>query len=100
MEKYGSTGVQECVNMAVFGILKQIVVYPVENEHKLTDQKGNILPDAHLVPEGSTALDLAFRIHTDIGEKFIGAIDCKTKKKIGKDYVLKNNDVIKIITCR
>ena len=100
MEKYGSTGVQECVNTAVFGILKQIVVYPVENEHKLTDQKGNILPDAHLVPEGSTALDLAFRIHTDIGEKFIGAIDCKTKKKIGKDYVLKNNDVIKIITCR
>ncbi len=97
LERLGSTGVQECLNTAVFDTLKQIVVYCVENENKLTDSKGNVLPDAHLMPEGSTALDLAYRIHTDIGDKFIGAIDCKTKKKIGRDHILTNDCVIKIL---
>ncbi|MEM2918946.1 MAG: redox-regulated ATPase YchF [Candidatus Altiarchaeota archaeon] len=98
LEKYNSTGVQECINTAIFSILKRIVVYPVENENKLTDQKGNILPDAYLMPEGSTTLDLAFKIHTEIGEKFIAAVDCRTKRKLGKDNILKNNDVMKIIS--
>jgi ribosome-binding ATPase YchF (GTP1/OBG family) len=97
LQKFGSTGVQKSINTAVFDILKQIVVYPVENENKLTDSKGNVLPDAHLLPEGSTALDLAYKIHTDIGDKFMGAIDCRTKKKIGKDHVLRGGDVIKIL---
>lgn len=100
LQKFGSTGVQQCLNTAVFDVLKMIVVYPVENENKLTDSKGNVLPDAYLLPEGSTALDLAYKIHTDIGDKFIGAIDCRTKKKIGKDHVLGDGDVIKILTSR
>ena len=74
-----------------------IVVYPVEDENKLTDKQGNVLPDAYLMPKGSTALDLAYKIHTDIGEKFIGAIDCKTHKRVGKDYELKDGDIIKIL---
>jgi len=100
LNKYGSTGVQECLNTAVFKILKQIVVYPIENENKLMDSKGNVLPDAYLLPEGSTALDLAYKVHTDIGNKFIGAIDCKTKMKVGKEHQLKPGDVIKIIAGR
>ncbi|MBN2014378.1 MAG: redox-regulated ATPase YchF [Candidatus Altiarchaeota archaeon] len=97
LERFGSTGVQECLNTAVFDVLRQIVVYPVENENKLTDSKGNVLPDARLLPEGGTALDLAYKIHTDIGDKFIGAIDCRTRKKIGRDHVLRDGDVIKVI---
>ncbi len=97
LKKFGSTGVQQSLNNAVLDILKQIVVYPVENENKLTDSKGNVLPDAYLVPEGGTVLDLAYKVHTDIGDKFIGAIDCRTKKKIGKEHVLKDRDVIKIL---
>jgi hypothetical protein len=93
-----NTGVQQCLNKAVFDFLKYIVVYPVENEHKLTDSKGNILPDAILLQSGSTALDLAFAIHTDIGNSFIGAIDAQTGKKIGKDTELKNGDIVKILT--
>lgn len=100
LKKYSSTGVQQCLNIAVLDILRQIVVYPVENENRLTDKKGNVLPDAYLVPEGSTALDLAYKVHTDIGDRFIGAIDCRTKKKIGKEHVLKDGDVIKILTRR
>jgi len=96
IEKYGSTGVQVALNKAVFELLNYIVVYPVEDENKLSDKDGNVLPDAFLMPPNSTALDLAFKIHTELGEKFICAIDARTKKKLGKNYVLKNNDIIKI----
>lgn len=99
-EEFGSTGVQNCLNSAVFDILKMIVVYPVENENRFTDSKGNILPDTYLLPEESTVLDLAYKVHSEIGDKFIGAIDCRTKKRIGKDHLLKNGDIIKIITRR
>lgn len=98
--KYGSTGVQDCLNRAVFDLLNYIVVYPVEDENKLSDKKGNVLPDAFLVPKGTTALELAFKIHTDIGEKFVSAIDARTKRRLGKDYELRNNDVIKIMTAK
>jgi len=98
LDKYGSTGVQDCLNKAVFDFMKYIAIYPVENEHKLSDKKGNILPDVFLMPPDSTALDLAFKVHTDIGQKFIGAIDAKNGKKVGSDHNLKNNDIIKILT--
>jgi ribosome-binding ATPase YchF (GTP1/OBG family) len=100
INKYGSTGVQDCLNKAVFDLLGYIVVYPVEDENKLCDKNGNVLPDAFLMPKGSTALDLAYKIHTEIGEKFIAAIDARTKKRLGKDYVLKNNDVIRIMVAK
>jgi ribosome-binding ATPase YchF (GTP1/OBG family) len=81
-------------------LLNYIVVFPVEDENKLTDGNGRVLPDAYLLPKGATALDLAYKIHSDIGDKFIGAIDCRTKRKIGKETELKNGDIIKIITRR
>jgi len=96
LEKFGSTGIQDCLNKAVFEFLNYIAVYPVENEHKLSDKKGNVLPDVYLMPLGSTALDLAYKVHTDIGEKFIGAIDARTKKRVSADYKLKNGDIISI----
>ncbi len=96
LKKYGSTGIQICLNKAVFEFLDYIAVYPVENENKFTDKKANVLPDVHLLPKGSTALDLAYKIHEDIGKRFIGAIDAKTKKRIGSDYELKDGDIIKI----
>ncbi len=92
------TGVQQCINKAVLDVLKYIVVYPVEDEKKFVDKKGRILPDAFLIPKDSSALDLAYKIHSEIGEKFIGAIDCKTKRRIGKETNLKDGDIIKILT--
>ncbi|MBR9678311.1 MAG: redox-regulated ATPase YchF [Nanoarchaeota archaeon] len=96
LKKHGSTGVQGCLNKAVLDVLGYFVVYPVEDENKLTNKKGKVLPDALLMPEGSTALDLAFRVHEEIGEGFVKAFDCGTKKAVGKDHELKNGDVIKI----
>ncbi|ABN69951.1 GTPase of unknown function-like protein [Staphylothermus marinus F1] len=97
LAKYGSTGVQELLNKAVFNVLKLIVVYPVEDHNKYTDHYGNILPDAYLVPEGTTAKELAYMIHTDLGKTFLYAINAKTKEKVGETYVLRDNDVIKIV---
>ncbi len=98
LKKYGSTGVQECINRAYFDLLNMIVVYPVEDENKFTDKEGNVLPDAFLVKKGTTAKDLAYKIHTELGDKFIYAIDAKRKIRIGADYELKHNDIIKIVS--
>jgi len=99
LKKFGSTGVQEVINKAVFDILKYIVVFP-GGVKKLADKEGRVLPDAFLMPPDSTALDFAYKIHEDFGKKFISAIDVKTKQRIGKDYKLKNLDVIEIIAGR
>jgi ribosome-binding ATPase YchF (GTP1/OBG family) len=90
------TGVQTCINSAVFDVLDYIVVYPVEDENKLTDSYGNVLPDAFLMKKGQTVKDLAYRVHTDIGKGFLYAIDVRSKKRLGENYVLSNDDVIKI----
>ena len=96
LTKYGSTGIQKCIEGAV-KMLDLIVVYPVEDDNHLTDKEGRVLPDAHLVPRGSTAKDLAYKVHTDLGDHFIRAIDARTHRVIGSDHELKDGDVISII---
>ena len=98
MKRYNGTGVQECLEKAAFGMLDLITVYPVEDEGKYTDHFGRVLPDAFLLPRGSTAKDLAYRVHTDLGDKFIRAVNAKTKRTVGSDYVLLDGDIIKIIS--
>jgi len=97
LERYGSTGVQECLNKCVFDVLNYIVAYPVADANKLSNKNGDVLPDAFLVKKGTTMKGFAFMIHSDIGEKFIGGLDAKKKIKLGADYELKNNDVIEIL---
>ena len=99
LEKYHTTGVQDVLDKAVFSLLKHIAVFPVANS-KLTDKDNNVLPDCFLVPENITALDFAFKVHTDIGNNFIKAIDLKTKNVVGKEHNLKNRDVIEIATSK
>ncbi|MCL4346226.1 MAG: YchF-related putative GTPase [Candidatus Thermoplasmatota archaeon] len=77
--------------------LQKIVVYPVYDENKWTDKEGNVLPDAFLMDQGDTAEDLAFRVHTDIGNGFIRAVNGRTKMILGRSYILKDNDVIRIV---
>ncbi len=98
LEKYGNTGVQQCLNAAIFDFLGMVVAYPVDNESKMADKYGKVLPDAFLMPRGSTALDFAEKIHTDFAKTFGGAIDAKTKKRLARDYKVKDKDVLKIIT--
>ena len=97
IDKFGSTGVQEVIDLAVFELANLVAVYPVEDENKLTDTKGNILPDCFLMEKGSTAKDLANKVHTTIGDGFIRAIDAKTKRAVGADYELKHLDILRIV---
>ena len=88
---------QDVLNMAVFDLLKYIAIFPA-SANKLADSKGNILPDCFLLPPGSTALDFAYYLHTDFGKGFIKAIDARTKRALGKNYLLKNRDALEIVT--
>lgn len=99
LDKYGGTGVQKAINAAVFDLLNYVAVFPA-GTGKLGDQFGNILPDCFLLPPGSTALDFAEHIHSDLAKNFVAAIDCKTKRKIGRDTVLKHRDAVEILTSK
>lgn len=96
LDVFENTGVQQVINSAVFDLLKYITVFPVGA--KLADSDGNILPDCFLIPKKTTALDFAYRLHTDFGKNFIKAIDVKNKITIGKEHLLKNGDVVEIIS--
>jgi len=96
LDVYGSTGVQDVLDKAVFDLLKYIAIFPAGS--KLSDSKGNVLPDCFLLPGGSTALDFAYHLHTDIGDKFVKAVDVKTKMAVGKEHALKHRDGLEIMT--
>ncbi|KTG11178.1 translation-associated GTPase [Haloprofundus marisrubri] len=98
MAEYGGTGVQQAINEAVYDLLDHLTAYPVQNESKWTDGQGNVLPDAFLVPEGSTPLDLAYAVHSDIGDGYVHAVDAKSKRRISDSYELEEGDVIKIVS--
>ncbi len=97
---YGSTGVQDAIEAIYKRELKMIPVFPVEDANKFTDHKGNVLPDVFLVQEGTTSKGLAYKIHTDLGEGFLYAVDAKTGQKISEEYQLKERDVIKIVSAK
>lgn len=98
LDVWHGTGVQVAVNDAYLRLLDGIVVYPVEDETKFSDKKGNVLPDARIMREGDTAKNLAYKIHTDLGNSFLYAIDARSGLRLGSDYELKNNDVVKIVS--
>ena len=96
LDVYRFTGVQEILDKVVFELLNYIAVFPA-GATKLADSKGNILPDCFLVPDGSTALDFAYIIHSDLGDNFIKAINAKTKQAVGKDYKVKHRDGLEVV---
>lgn len=98
IDKMGSTGVQQVINAACFKLLNMIVAYPVEDENKFADKKGNVLPDAYMLKTGSTAKELAATIHGDLAKGFLHAVDARSKQRIGTDHKLKDGDVVKIVS--
>lgn len=98
--KWGSTGVQKLVNRAYLEILRYLPVFPVEDHEKLTDHDGNVLPDVYLVPEGTTMRELAYNIHSDLGENFLYAVDARTKMRLGENQKVATRQVIKIVSVK
>ncbi|HAI20627.1 MAG TPA: (p)ppGpp synthetase [Clostridiales bacterium UBA8153] len=56
--------------------------------------KGNVIA----LPAGSTPLDFAYQIHTDVGHRCSGAR--ANGRLIPLDYVLRNGDIVEILTGR
>ena len=94
MNDMNSTGVQQCLDKAIFELLKMKPIFP--GGSKLEDDKGNVLPDCFLMNKDATALDFAYRLHTDFGKNFVQAINIKKKIPVGKDHVLDFGDIIEI----
>jgi len=98
MAEHDGTGVQAALDRAVYDVLDHITVYPVQDETHWTDGQGNMLPDAFLLPSGSTPTDLAYAVHSDIGEGYLHAVDARKGMRIGDDTELEAGDVIKIVS--
>ena len=92
------TGVQFALNVAVFKLLKMNAVYPVYDVQKLSDHKGNVLPDVYLMPDGATVEDLAREIHSDLAKGLLYAIDARTGIRLPASYKLKDRDVLSIVS--
>ena len=54
--------------------------------------------DIFELPNGSTPIDFAYRVHTAVGDTMVGAI--VNNNIVSLDYELKDNDIVKIITNR
>jgi ribosome-binding ATPase YchF (GTP1/OBG family) len=98
--RYMRTGVQFAINTAVFKLLAMNVVYPVADTSRYTDTRGNVLPDAILLPPDATVKDLAERIHKELAKGLLYAIDARSGLRLPADYRLKDRDVIKIQSAR
>lgn len=96
LHKFQSTGVQQTLNSAVFDLLKYIAIFPGGTK-TLVDRDGRRLPDCFLMPSGTTAISFAFHLHTDLGNRFIRAINVKTKMSMKESEPLKHRDVIEIV---
>jgi len=95
--KLGGNGVQETLNYAVFELLKMKPIFP-GSEKSIMGKTKFVIPDCFLMDGDATALDFAYKLHTDFGKNFIKAIDVKTKRMVGKEHVLKFGDVVEIIS--
>jgi ribosome-binding ATPase YchF (GTP1/OBG family) len=98
VERFGSTGVVRAVNEAVYDLLDHVTVYPVRNPTRWTDASGTVLPDARLLPRGSTPRDLAFAVHSDVGEGYLHAVDARSERRLADDHELEEGDVVKVVS--
>jgi len=100
LAKWRTTGVQDVINISFFKLLQMITIYPVENVEAFSNHDGRVLPDVYLVPNGTKAKQFASMIHSDLASGFLYAIDARSKRRLGEEYVLKNNDIIKIVSTK
>jgi len=98
LERWGGTGVQRAIDTAVYDVLDRITVYPVRDATAWTDGDGRMLPDAELLPAGATPVDLAYAIHSEIGDGYLSAVDARTGREIGEDHELGEGDVVRIVS--
>jgi len=98
MGEYMRTGVQFAINVTVFKLLKMNSIYPVGIPKKLSDKKGRVLPDLILLKDGSTVVDLAKEIHSDLTKGLLYAKDLRYNLRVPTNYQLRDRDVISLVS--
>jgi hypothetical protein len=98
MGEYMHTGVQFAINITVFKLLKMNSIYPVATPENLSDKKGRILPDLILLKDGSTVIDLAKEIHSDLIKGLLYAKDLRYNLRVPTNYQLRDRDVISLVS--
>ena len=96
LSRWSGGGLVGLVGDIVFDRLDRRVAYPVQDETHWVDGEGNVLPDAILIPEETTAKGLAYAVHTDLGDGFIRDTDARSGRVIGADHEVQTGDVIRI----
>ncbi len=91
-----NTGVSTILDIVLFEELDHIVVYPVQDENQWIDGEDRILPDAFVVPNKIQAKNLAYKVHSDLGDGFIRGTDGRSRRTVGADHELSDGDVLKI----
>ena len=79
-----NTSAEEFVNTVKSDILKSSIY--------VFTPKGDVIE----LPKGATPIDFAYKVHTEVGDKMVGAI--VNNSIVPLDYELKSNDIIKINT--
>ncbi|QSG10493.1 Ribosome-binding ATPase YchF, GTP1/OBG family [Halapricum desulfuricans] len=95
VDAYGGTGVQEVLETALFEELGAIAVFPGASSPQ---DDGTFLQDCFVLPDGSTAEDFAYFLHSDIGDGFLHANDVRSGRQVGADAELDHRDVIEVTT--
>ncbi len=95
LEEYGETGVQRALETALFEELDLKAVFPGTASG---DWSKGPFRDCFLLPESATAESFAYSLHTDIGDGFLHAIDCRTNRQIGADTELDHRAVVEIVS--
>jgi len=93
--EYEGTGVQRALETALFDVLDAIAVFPGAEKPQ---EDGTFLQDCFVLPDGSTAEDFAYFLHTDIGEGFLHATDVRSGRQVAADTRLDHRDVVEITT--
>jgi len=95
VDEYDGTGVQRVLETALFDVLDAIAVFPGAEQPQ---DDGTFLQDCFVLPDGSTAEQFAYFLHTDIGEGFLHATDVRSGRQVGADRELDHRDVVEITT--
>src|SRR6056297_3161934 len=93
--EFEGTGVQGAIETALFEEFGAIAVFPGAESPQ---DDGTFLQDCFVLPEGATAEEFAYFLHTDIGDGFLHGHDARSGRQIGADHELDHRDVVEITT--
>ena len=96
IQSANGTRVARLLDNVLFDMLERIVVYPVQDESHWTDGDGNVLPDALVVESDIQAKEVAYKVHSDLGDGFIKGVDGRTRRIVGAEHELSDGDVLRI----